>query len=47
MHYDKRGTFKIYHSFISGKLIFNGVQGYYGASIKIAIFKTLRRLDTT
>ena len=31
----------------SGKLIFNGVQGHWHASIKIAIFKTLRRLDTT
>ena len=29
----------------SGKLIFNGVLGY--ASIKIAIFKTLRSLDIT
>ena len=32
---------------ISGKLIFNGVQGHSDASIEIAIFKTLRRLDTT
>ena len=30
----------------SGKLIFNGVQGQSYTSIKIAIFKTLRRLDT-
>ena len=30
-----------------GKLIFNGVQGHFSASIKITIFKTLRRLDTT
>ena len=28
----------------SGKLIFNGVQGHFYASIKISIFKTLRRL---
>ena len=31
----------------SGKLIFNGVQGHSYASIKIAIFKAVRRLDTT
>ena len=31
----------------SGKLLFNGVQGHFYASIKIAIFKTLKRLDTT
>ena len=30
-----------------GKLIFNGVQGHFSTSIKIAIFETLRRLDTT
>uniref|UniRef100_A0A671YJF1 Complement C3-like n=1 Tax=Sparus aurata TaxID=8175 RepID=A0A671YJF1_SPAAU len=30
-----------------GKLIFNGVQGHFYASIKISIFKTLRMLDTT
>ena len=30
-----------------GKLIFNGVQGHFYASIKITIFKTLRRLNTT
>ena len=30
-----------------GKLIFNGVQGHFYASIKITIFKTLRRNDTT
>ena len=48
MHnYDERGTFKIYRSFILGKLIFNGVQGHSDASINITIFKTLRRLDTT
>ena len=29
------------------KLIFNGVQGYFYTSIKIAIFKTQRRLNTT
>ena len=31
----------------SGKLIFNGLQGHFYVSIKIAIFKTIRRLDTT
>ena len=31
----------------SGKLIFNGVLGHSYASIKIAIFKTLRRLAMT
>ena len=31
----------------SGKLIFNRVQGRSYASIKIAIFKTSRRLNTT
>ena len=31
---------------VLGKLIFNGVQGHFNASIKIAIFK-LRRLNTT
>ena len=31
----------------SGKIIFSGVQGHFYASIKIAIFKTLRRLETT
>ena len=31
----------------SGKLIFIGVQGHFYASIKIAIFKALRRPDTT
>ena len=31
----------------SGKLIFHGALGHSDASIKIAIFKTLRRLDTT
>ena len=30
-----------------GKFIFNGVLGHSNASIKIAIFKTLRRLDIT
>ena len=30
-----------------GKLIFNGVQGHFYTSIKIAFVKTLRRLDTT
>ena len=30
-----------------GKLIFNGVQGHCYASIKTAIFKTLRKFDTT
>ena len=29
-----------------GKLIFNGALGHSYASIKIATFKTLRRLDT-
>ena len=31
----------------SGKIIFGGVQGHFYASIKIVIFKTLIRLDTT
>ena len=31
----------------SGKHIFSGVQGHFYTSIKIALFKTLRRLDTT
>ena len=31
----------------SGKLIFNGVPGHWYASIKIAIFRTLRRVNTT
>ena len=31
----------------SGKLIFNGVQGHFYGSIKISVFKTLRRLNTT
>ena len=30
-----------------GKLIFNGVQGHFYDSTKIAILKTLRRLNTT
>ena len=30
-----------------GKLIFNGVLGHSYTSIKVAILKTLRRLDTT
>ena len=38
---------QIYHSFISDKLIFDGVQGHSYANIKFAIFKTLKRLDTT
>ena len=32
---------------ILGKLIFNGVWWHFYPSIKIAIFKTLRRLDKT
>ena len=31
----------------AGKLIFNGVLGHFYASINIAVFKTLRRLNTT
>ena len=38
---------KIYRGFVFGKLIFNGVQEHSYASIKIAIYKTLRRLNRT
>ena len=43
----KEALFRFTIVLFSGKLIFNGVQGHFYASIKIAIFKTLRRLDTT
>ena len=48
MHnYLKRGTFKIYRSFVFGQANFQWNAGHSYASIKFAIFKTLRRLDTT
>ena len=48
MNYDDRGTFKIYHSFVFGQANFQWeCMGHSYASIRISIFKTLKRLDTT
>ena len=49
MHnYDETGTFKIDCIFVFGSNSFSmECMGYFYASIKITIFKTLRRLDTT
>ena len=48
MHnYNERVTFKIYHSFIFGQANFQLSARALLANIKITIFKTLRRLDTT
>ena len=47
-NYDERGTFKIYYIFVFGSNSFSvECYGHFYDSIKIAIFKTLRRLDKT
>ena len=44
---NERGTFKIYRMFVFGSSSFSQCKGNFYTSIKISIFKILRRLDTT